>query len=31
MTIKAGDKIPSATLIKATEAGPEPVSTDDYF
>lgn len=31
MTIKVGDRIPSATLIKATADGPEPVQTDDYF
>ncbi|MBA3897230.1 MAG: peroxiredoxin [Sphingomonadaceae bacterium] len=31
MTIKVGNKIPSATLMKATENGPEPVSTDEYF
>jgi len=31
MTIKVGDRIPSATLIKATADGPEPVQTEDYF
>lgn len=31
MTIGVGDKIPSATLMKMGEAGPEPVSTDDLF
>lgn len=31
MTINVGDKIPDATLIKVTEAGPEPVQTSDYF
>lgn len=31
MTISIGDKIPSGNLIKVTEAGPEPVSTDSYF
>ena len=31
MTIKVGDRIPSATLIKATADGPQPVQTDDYF
>lgn len=31
MMIKVGDRIPSATLIKATADGPEPVQTDDYF
>jgi len=31
MTIQVGDRIPSATLLKATPEGPEPVSTDEYF
>lgn len=31
MTIGVGDKIPSATLMRMGEAGPEPVSTDDLF
>ena len=31
MTIKVGDSIPSAMLTKVTEAGPAPVSTDDFF
>ncbi len=31
MTIKVGEKIPEATLIKVTEAGPAPVSTADFF
>ena len=31
MTIQTGDRIPSATLLKATSEGPQPVSTDDYF
>lgn len=31
MTIKVGEKIPEATLIKVTEAGPAPVSTTDLF
>lgn len=31
MTIAVGDKIPAATLTKATAAGPEAVSTADYF
>ena len=31
MTIKVGDRIPSATLIKAGPEGPQPVETDDYF
>jgi glutaredoxin/glutathione-dependent peroxiredoxin len=31
MAIAVGDRIPSMTLVKATENGPEPVNTDDYF
>jgi glutaredoxin/glutathione-dependent peroxiredoxin len=31
MTIKVGDRIPSATLMKATPDGPEPVQSDEYF
>lgn len=31
MTIKVGDKIPSATLYKLGEKGPEAVKTDDLF
>jgi len=31
MTIKVGDAVPSATLIKATEAGPQPLSTEALF
>ena len=31
MTIKQGDTLPEATLTKVTEAGPEQVSTADYF
>lgn len=31
MTIKTGDALPEATLIKVTESGPEAVSTSDYF
>jgi peroxiredoxin len=31
MTIKVGDRLPSATLIKVTENGPDAVQTDDYF
>ena len=31
MTIKVGDAVPHATLIKATDAGPQPVSTDALF
>ncbi len=31
MTIKVGDKIPSATLTAMTAEGPKPVSTDELF
>ena len=31
MTIQVGDKLPDATFIKATENGPEPVTTDSFF
>ncbi len=31
MTIQVGDRIPSATLLKATPEGPQPVSTDEFF
>ena len=31
MTISIGDKLPQATLVKVTEAGPEQVDTQDYF
>jgi len=31
MTIKVGDKIPSATLTTMTAEGPKPISTDDLF
>ena len=31
MTIQVGDRIPSATLLKATAEGPQPVDTDSYF
>lgn len=31
MTIKVGDTIPSATLMKMTDAGPAPVTTDALF
>ena len=31
MTIKVGDKIPSATLMEMQDGGPTPVSTDDFF
>ena len=31
MTIKVGDKIPSATLMQMKDGGPKPVSTDELF
>jgi len=31
MTIKVGDRIPSATLMHMTEKGPAPVTTEDLF
>jgi len=31
MTIKVGDKIPTAMLTAATSEGPKPISTDDVF
>ena len=31
MTIKVGDKIPSATLYRMGEKGPEAVTTDELF
>jgi peroxiredoxin len=31
MTIKVGDRIPSATLIRASAEGPQPVDTDSFF
>jgi len=31
MTIKVGDRLPKAELVKATEDGPEGVDTESYF
>jgi len=31
MTIKVGDKVPSATLMQMKDGGPKPVSTDEFF
>lgn len=31
MTIKVGDKIPSVTLMRMGEGGPEAISSDDLF
>ena len=31
MTISVGDRVPSLTLTKAGESGPEQISSDEYF
>jgi glutaredoxin/glutathione-dependent peroxiredoxin len=31
MTIKVGDKVPSATFMQMQEGGPKPVSSDELF
>ncbi|MFE8584191.1 peroxiredoxin [Sphingomonas sp. NCPPB 2930] len=31
MTIKVGDRLPAATLVKVTPEGPEQVNAADYF
>ncbi|MDX1704569.1 MAG: redoxin family protein, partial [Altererythrobacter ishigakiensis] len=31
MAISVGDKLPEITLVKATENGPEQVSSSEYF
>ncbi len=31
MSIKVGDKVPSATLMEMQDGGPKPVKTDDFF
>lgn len=31
MTISVGDRLPKATLVKATDVGPDAVDTEDYF
>lgn len=31
MTIQVGEKLPSATLIKATESGPDAIQSDEFF
>ena len=31
MTIKPGDKLPDATLMHLTDAGPVPISTEELF
>jgi peroxiredoxin len=31
MSIKVGDKLPKATLVKASADGPQPLDSEDYF
>ena len=31
MTIRVGDRLPSATLVRATTDGPEQVTSDEFF
>jgi len=31
MSINVGDRLPKATLVKATPDGPRPVDSEDYF
>ncbi|HYJ52225.1 MAG TPA: peroxiredoxin [Allosphingosinicella sp.] len=31
MTIQVGDRIPDMTLTKATDEGPQPIQTGEYF
>lgn len=31
MTIQVGDRVPSTNFVKATDNGPEPVSSEEYF
>jgi peroxiredoxin len=31
MTINVGDKLPKATLVKATDAGPEAIDSEEFF
>lgn len=31
MTIKIGDRVPTTNFTKVTDAGPEPVNSDEYF
>jgi glutaredoxin/glutathione-dependent peroxiredoxin len=31
MSIQVGERIPKATLVKATPDGPQPVDSEDYF
>src|SRR3712207_6987868 len=31
MTLQVGDRLPKATLVKATPDGPQPVDSEEYF
>lgn len=31
MSIEVGDTLPSATLVRVTEAGPEKITSEDFF
>jgi len=31
MTIKAGDRLPKTTFVKATDSGPEQVDSEEFF
>ena len=31
MSISVGDRLPKATLVKATADGPQPIDSEDYF
>ena len=31
MSIQVGDRLPKATLVKATPDGPQPLDSEDYF
>src|SRR5829696_10550687 len=31
MSINVGDRLPKATLVKATPEGPQPVDSEEYF
>jgi peroxiredoxin len=31
MTVSVGDKLPSTTIVKATDNGPEAISSDEFF
>jgi glutaredoxin/glutathione-dependent peroxiredoxin len=31
MSIQVGDKLPKATLVKATPDGPQPIDSEEYF